>query len=71
MMLFPNFATLSAIRAIKEVLAIIKTTGSAVDARSHCVALDEMMELAGMGAMEKLAERYATPEPTTAPVGKS
>lgn len=60
MMLFPNFATLAAIRAITSVLESIRTTGSAARAREACASLAEMHDLAGETEMERLLESYAS-----------
>jgi 2-methylisocitrate lyase-like PEP mutase family enzyme len=56
--LYPNFATLAAIKAIKEVLGVIRQTGSAESVRDRCVSLSEMHDLSGQPELERIAERY-------------
>jgi 2-methylisocitrate lyase-like PEP mutase family enzyme len=58
MMLFPNFATLTAIRAIDEVLGEIRRTGEAVGVRDRCVPLAEMQEMSGESEIERLSVLY-------------
>lgn len=61
-MILPNFATLAAIRAIKEVLADIRRTGSASSVRDRCATFEEFMALAGLREIQELEERYSIAE---------
>lgn len=62
MMLIPTFVTLAAIRAMEEVLAEIRRTGSVVSVRSRCATFEEYMELGGIKEIQELEARYGTPE---------
>jgi 2-methylisocitrate lyase-like PEP mutase family enzyme len=61
LMILPNFATLAAIKAMREVLEEIRATGSAAGVRDRCASFDEFMALSGMPEMRELDRRYADP----------
>jgi 2-methylisocitrate lyase-like PEP mutase family enzyme len=61
-MIFPNFTTLSAIKAARGVLAEIASTGSAAGVLKDCATFPEFMELAGLADVQKLERLYGLPE---------
>lgn len=61
-MILPNFTTLAAIKAIREVLAEIKRVGSAATLGERCATFREFMELAGLPEIQEAERRYGVPE---------
>jgi carboxyvinyl-carboxyphosphonate phosphorylmutase len=62
LMILPNFTTMAAIKAIREVLAEIKRTGSAANLGDRCATFREFMELAGLPEIQEAEVRYGLPE---------
>lgn len=62
LMILPNFTTLAAIKAVREVLAEIKRTGSAATLGERCATFREFMELAGLPEVQEAEVRYGLPE---------
>lgn len=61
-MILPNFTTLAAIKAIREVLAEIGRTGSVATLGDRCATFREFMELAGLPEIQEAEIRYGLPE---------
>ena len=62
LMIFPNFATLAAIKAMREVLGEIRRTGSAAGVRDRCASFEEFFDLGGLAQVQALEQRYGLPE---------
>jgi 2-methylisocitrate lyase-like PEP mutase family enzyme len=62
LMIIPNFTTVAAYRAVEEVLADIKKSGSAAGIVDRCASFAEFMDLAGLPEVQQAEERYGTPE---------
>jgi carboxyvinyl-carboxyphosphonate phosphorylmutase len=62
LMILPNFTTLAAIKAVREVLAEIKRTGSVATLGERCATFREFMELAGLPEVQEAEVRYGLPE---------
>lgn len=61
LMILPNFTTLAAIKAMKEVLAEIKATGSVSGVLDRCASFDEYTALGGLRQLQEVEERFAAP----------
>ncbi|MBI2320955.1 MAG: isocitrate lyase/phosphoenolpyruvate mutase family protein, partial [Chloroflexi bacterium] len=61
-MILPNFATLAAIKAMREVLAEIRATGTAATVRDRCATFEDLMDLAGLPEVQAMERRYGLPE---------
>lgn len=66
LMILPNFTTLAAIKAVGDVLAEIKRTGSVAGVLNQCAGFDEFIALGGLAAFQDAERRYA-PEGSTKP----
>lgn len=53
---------LAAIRAVREVLAEIKATGSAATLGDRCASFEEFMALAGLPEVQEAERRYGIPD---------
>jgi len=62
LMILPNFATLAAIKAMREVLAEIKATGSAAGVLDRCASFQEFFELGGLSEVQELEARFGLPD---------
>jgi carboxyvinyl-carboxyphosphonate phosphorylmutase len=62
LMIFPNYATLAAIKAMREVLAEMKRTGSAAGIRDRCATFEEFFALGGLREVQELEQRFGLPE---------
>lgn len=62
LMILPNFATLAAIKAMREVLAEMKATGSAAGVLDRCASFEEFFELGGLSEVQELEVRFGLPE---------
>jgi len=62
LMIFPNYATLAAIKAMREVLAEMKQTGSAAGIRDRCATFEEFFALGGLREVQELEQRFGLPE---------
>lgn len=62
LMILPNFATLAAIKAMREVLAEMKATGSAASVLDRCASFQEFFELGGLSEVQELEARFGLPE---------
>jgi 2-methylisocitrate lyase-like PEP mutase family enzyme len=62
LMILPNFATLAAIKAMREVLAEIKATGTVAGILDRCATFQEFFELGGLREVQELEARYGVPE---------
>ncbi|MSQ71704.1 MAG: isocitrate lyase/PEP mutase family protein [Betaproteobacteria bacterium] len=62
LMILPNFATLVAIKAVREALAVIKETGSAAGVLDRCASFQEYLELGGLPEVQELEARFGVPE---------
>lgn len=60
-MILPNFTTFAAMKAVREVLAEIKRTGSAAGLDDRCATFTEFMELAGLPEIQEAEQRYGVP----------
>jgi carboxyvinyl-carboxyphosphonate phosphorylmutase len=60
-MILPNFTTFAAMKAVREVLAEIKRTGSAATLGDRCATFAEFMELAGLPEIQDAEQRYGVP----------
>jgi 2-methylisocitrate lyase-like PEP mutase family enzyme len=61
-MILPNFATLAAIKAMREVLTEIKRTGTAAGVLDRCASFQEFCALGGLGEVQELEARFGVPE---------
>jgi 2-methylisocitrate lyase-like PEP mutase family enzyme len=61
-MILPNFTTLAAMKAVREVLAEIKRTGSAATLGDRCATFAEFMEVAGLPEIQDAERRYGLPD---------
>ena len=66
LMLLPNFTTLAAIKAMADVLATIRRTGSIAGIADACASFDEFTALGGLAQLKACESRYAVPDPSTA-----
>lgn len=62
LMILPNFATLAAIKAMREVLAEIKATGTAAGVLDRCASFQEFFDLAGLSEVQQLEARFGLPD---------
>ena len=61
-MILPNFATLAAIKAMREVLAVMKATGSAAGILDRCATFEEFFDLGGLSEVQELEARFGLPD---------
>ena len=61
-MILPNFTTLAAIRAVREVLAEIRRTGTTAGLGDRCASFRDFMELAGLPEIQEAERRFGLPE---------
>lgn len=62
LMILPNFATLAAIKAMREVLGEIRRTGTAAGVRDRCATFEEFFALGGLREVQELEVRFGVPE---------
>jgi 2-methylisocitrate lyase-like PEP mutase family enzyme len=60
LMILPNFATLAAIRAIGEVLAQIKATGTVTGVLERCASFQVFTELGSLAQFQEADRRFAS-----------
>jgi 2-methylisocitrate lyase-like PEP mutase family enzyme len=65
LMLLPNFATLAAIKAIREVFTEIKTTGTVAGVVDRCATFKEFTALGGLPALQEIEERFGVSSTST------
>jgi 2-methylisocitrate lyase-like PEP mutase family enzyme len=63
LMILPNFATLAAIRAMSEVLAEIKRSGTVAGILGRCATFQEFTTLGGLAQFQETEKRFAVPHP--------
>jgi 2-methylisocitrate lyase-like PEP mutase family enzyme len=61
LMILPNFTGLAAIRAMAEVLAAIRRTGSVAAIGERCATFAEFTALGGLDAFREVERRFSTP----------
>ena len=61
LMILPNFTALAAIRAMAEVLATIRRTGSVAGVGDRCATFAEFTALGGLGEFRDVERRFSTP----------
>lgn len=61
-MILPNFTTLAAMRAVRDVLAEIKRTGTTAHLGDRCASFRDFMELAGLQDIQEAERRFGLPE---------
>lgn len=62
LMILPNFTALAAIKAMREVLAEIKRTGSVASILDRCASFPEFTSLGGLTHLQEIEKRFGTPE---------
>lgn len=62
LMIMPNFTTLAAIKAAREVLAEMFEAGSAAPVLDRCATFADFMSLAGLEQVQEIEERFGTDE---------
>ena len=62
LMILPNFATLAAIKAMREVLAVMKASGSAAGVLDRCATFQEFFDLGGLSEVQELEARFGLPD---------
>jgi 2-methylisocitrate lyase-like PEP mutase family enzyme len=58
LMILPNFTTLAAIKAVQNVLAVIRATGSTANLTEECADFAEFMDLAGLRQVQVSERKY-------------
>ncbi|WP_239143088.1 oxaloacetate decarboxylase [Variovorax sp. WS11] len=66
LMILPNFTALAAIKAMTEVLAEIRRTGSVAGILDRCATFQEFTELGGLPHLQETEKRFASPTPQPA-----
>ncbi|MEM5316848.1 oxaloacetate decarboxylase [Paraburkholderia sp. JHI869] len=66
LMLLPNFTTLAAIKAMREVLTEIKSTGTVAGVVDRCATFKEFTALGGLKELQEVEKRYGVPASATA-----
>ncbi|SAK98246.1 carboxyvinyl-carboxyphosphonate phosphorylmutase [Caballeronia calidae] len=66
LMLVPNFATLAAIKAMREVLTEIKSTGTVAGVVDRCATFAEFTALGGLKELQEIEKRFGVSSPATA-----
>jgi 2-methylisocitrate lyase-like PEP mutase family enzyme len=59
LMILPNYSTLAAIRAMSEVFAEIRRTGSVAGVLQHCASFQEFTALGGLPGIQEIERRFA------------
>jgi 2-methylisocitrate lyase-like PEP mutase family enzyme len=63
LMILPNFATLAAIKAMGEVLAEIRRSGTVAGILDRCASFQEFTALGGLAQLQQAEKRFAVPVP--------
>ena len=63
LMILPNFATLAAIKAMSEVLAEIRRTGTVAGILNRCASFQEFTALGGLAQLQEAEKRFAVSSP--------
>ncbi|MBG0775985.1 MAG: oxaloacetate decarboxylase [Desulfovibrionaceae bacterium] len=58
--IYPTALWMSSIKAMQEVLGVLKATGTSLDYAEHMVSFQEMFEIVGRSAYAELEKKYAT-----------
>jgi 2-methylisocitrate lyase-like PEP mutase family enzyme len=58
----PNFTALAAIKAMAEVLAEIRRTGTVAGVLDRCASFEEFTSLGGLAQLQQLEKRFAVPD---------
>jgi len=61
LMILPNYAALAAIRAMSEMFAEIRRTGTVQGVLEQCVSFKEFTALGGLSELQDIERRFATP----------
>jgi 2-methylisocitrate lyase-like PEP mutase family enzyme len=62
LMLLPNFTALAAIKAMAEVLAEIRRTGTVAGVLDRCASFEGFTSLGGLAQLQQLEKRFAVPD---------
>ena len=60
-MILPNFTALAAIKAMSEVLAEIRRTGSVAGVLDRCATFQEFTALGGLASLQEIEKQFAAP----------
>lgn len=66
LMILPNFTTLAAIKAMREVLAEIKRSGSVAQVLDRCATFQELTVLGGLPQLQEIEKRFGVGGPAPA-----
>ena len=61
LMILPNFTALAAIKAMSEVLAEIRRTGSVAGVLDRCATFQEFTALGGLASLQEIEKQFAAP----------
>lgn len=65
LMIFPNFATLAAIKAIRETLTDLRRSGTVAGILDRCVSFQEFTALGGLQDLQAAESRFAADGPSS------
>lgn len=71
LMLLPNFVALAAIRAMAEMLAVIRRTGSVAEIGEFCATFAEFTGLGGLAEFSEIERRFSARPDPVGPEGRN